>query len=76
MTIDQIASEVLNLAPYERALLAQTLWESLDNQSLSPADLSDDAELALAQQRDNEMETGTVTPVSHTDLMTRLRRAH
>lgn len=29
MNIDQIASEVLRLSPHDRAMLAQTIWESL-----------------------------------------------
>ena len=75
MSIDQIASEVLRLSPHDRALLAQTLWESLEVPYLAVSELSDDAAIALVKQRDSEIENGLVEPLSHTELMSRLRHA-
>jgi len=74
MNIEQLASEVLKLNSHDRAMLAQTIWESLDAPSQA-ADLSDDEAINLAKKRDSEMENGAVTPLSHTQLMSKLRNA-
>jgi putative addiction module component (TIGR02574 family) len=74
MSIEQLASEALRLPPEERALLAESLWESLGDPFRSPAAMSEDAALALARQRDRELEDGQTKPVSHEELMSRLRR--
>ncbi len=55
-------------------MLAQTIWESLDAPSQA-GDLSDDEAINLAKKRDSEMENGAVTPLSHTQLMSKLRNA-
>lgn len=75
MSIDQIASEALRLSPHDRAMLAQTIWESLEAPYLTASDMSDDEAIALAKQRDAEIENGEVEPLSHTELMSRLRYA-
>lgn len=72
MSIDQIASEALRLPPKERALLAGSLWESLKDPSES-ADQDEAAVLALALERDREIETGKVQAISHKELMAKLR---
>lgn len=74
MSFDQIAPEALKLPPEQRALLASSLWESLEDPYELVADLDDQAATALAVERDREMETGLVTPISHGELMKRLRR--
>jgi putative addiction module component (TIGR02574 family) len=74
MSIEQIAAEALRLPPEQRALLAESLWESLDDPYKLPAELDDVHALALALERDQELETGKVQPVSHEELMARLRR--
>lgn len=74
MSFDQIAPEALKLPPEQRALLASSLWESLEDPFDLTVDLDDDAAAALAVERDREMETGLVTPISHEELMKRLRR--
>jgi putative addiction module component (TIGR02574 family) len=74
MSIDQIAAEALRLPPNERAMLAESLWESLTDPFKIPPE-SDDAEaIALALERDRQLETGAVPPLSHEELMSRLRR--
>jgi putative addiction module component (TIGR02574 family) len=74
VSIDQIAAEALRLPPKERAMLAQSLWESLVD-PYAVADAADDAEFAaLAVERDRQMETGGVKPLSHDELMARLRQ--
>jgi len=74
MNIDQIASEVLRLSPHDRAMLAQTIWESLEPPYLA-SELSDDEAMVLAKKRDSEIENGEVAPLSHTQLMSKLRNA-
>ncbi len=74
MSIEQIAAEALRLPPKERAMLAQSLWESLVDPFKIPA-WTDDAEtIALATERDRQLETGVVQPVTHEEMMSRLRR--
>lgn len=74
MGIDQIAPEALKLSPRERAFLAASLWESVED----PFDLSvtsnDEEAIALAIARDAELDSGTVAPVAHADLMRQVRR--
>ena len=74
MSVDQIASEALKLPARERALLAASLWESLEDPYAMAADLNDEEALALAEKRDADIESGLVTPISHSDLMSRLRK--
>ena len=73
MNIDQIAPEALRLPPRERALLAASLWESVEDPYAVAADRSDEDAISLALARDAEMESGMVSPLSHAELMTRLR---
>jgi len=73
MSIDQIAPEALRLPPRERALLAASLWESIEDPYVLAADRSDDDVIALALAREAELESGAAKPLSHGELMTRLR---
>ncbi len=75
MGIEQIASEALSLSPHDRAVLAQTIWESLESPYLVASELSDDEAIVLAKQRDREIENGEVESLSHSELMTKLRNA-
>lgn len=74
MSIDQIAAEALRLPPKERALLAESLWESLADPFKIPAEADDKKAVALALERDRQLETGEVQPLSHEEMMSRLRR--
>ena len=73
MSLDQIGVEALKLPVRERALLAASLWESLGGPFDLEAERSDSEALALAIKRDRQMESGAVVPLSHDELMTRLR---
>lgn len=73
MNIDQIASEALRLSSQDRAILAETIWESLEDPYLLSSDISDEEAITLAKQRDEAIERGDVTPLSHGELMNRLR---
>lgn len=72
MSIEQIAQEALRLSPRDRALLAETIWESLTDPDCSPQ-TSEEELVALAQSRDIEIESGKVTPLTHAELMARVR---
>ena len=74
MSIDQIAPEALKLPTRERALLAASLWESIEDPFELSVDLDDEASLNLAEKRNQEIESGQVAAVSHQDLMRRLRQ--
>ena len=74
MNVDQLAPEVIKLPVRDRAFLATFLWESLEDPFALAAALDDEEALALAERRDSEMESGMATPVSHSDLMSRLCR--
>lgn len=73
MSIDQIASEALRLPARDRALLAGSLWESLEEPFAAPSQLDDAEAVALALERDREIEEGQVRAVPHEELMARLR---
>jgi putative addiction module component (TIGR02574 family) len=73
MSIDQIASEALRLPARDRALLAGSLWESLDDPFTAPSQMEDAEAEALALQRDRQIEQGEVQAVPHEELMARLR---
>lgn len=74
MRIDQIAPEALKLPTRERALLAASLWESIEDPFELSVDFDDEAALKLAGERDQEIESGKATALSHEDLMQRLRQ--
>ena len=74
MSIDEIASEALRLPPDQRALLASSLWESLEDPYQAPGDFTDADAIALAAKRDRQIEAGEVKPICHEELMRRLRR--
>ena len=76
MNIMHIASEILKLSPRDRAVLAETIWESLEDPYLTGSDIPDREAITLAKRRDLEIEQGHVLPLSHTELMARLRDGH
>jgi putative addiction module component (TIGR02574 family) len=73
MSIDQIASEALRLPPQERALLAESLWESLED-PYQVNELDEAAAVSLAVERDRQIESGEVGILSHEELMAKLRQ--
>jgi putative addiction module component (TIGR02574 family) len=74
MSIEQIAAEALRLPPKERAILAEFLWESLVDPFKIPASSDEADTLAIASERDRQLESGEVQAVSHEEMMARLRR--
>jgi putative addiction module component (TIGR02574 family) len=74
MNIDQISDEALRLPVRERALLAASLWESIEDPFDLAAGMDEDKALELAEERDREIESGLVTAIPHEELMRRLRQ--
>ena len=74
MSIDQIAPEALRLPTRDRALLAATLWESIEDPFELAVDMDDEEAILLAEARDRDLDSGAVAPISHEDLMRRLRQ--
>ena len=64
----------MRLPPRERALLAESLWESLGDPFKAPGDMDEKSALSLAIERERQMESGEVQPLSHEELMVKLRR--
>jgi putative addiction module component (TIGR02574 family) len=57
----------------QRALLAGALWQSLEDPSDATAPMDDAAVLALAAERNEQMEAGHVQAVPHEEMMARVR---
>lgn len=74
MSIDEIAPEALKLPVRERALLAASLWESIEDPYELAVGLDDEEAISLAEARDVEIESGAVAAISHDELMGRLRQ--
>jgi hypothetical protein len=74
MSIDQIAPEALKLPARERALLAASLWESIEDPFEISVDFDDESALNLSEERNREIESGKVIAISHQELMQRLRQ--
>jgi hypothetical protein len=74
MSIDQLAAEALRLPAKERAMLAESLWESLVDPFETPVFADDSEAVAVALERDRQLETGEVQPISHEEMMRRVRQ--
>lgn len=55
-------------------MLAASLWESIEDPFKFSVDIDDEAALKLAEERNQEIESGQVTAISHEQLMHRLRQ--
>ncbi len=67
--IAEIEKAVLALPLEQRVLLAESLLNSLPT---GREELSDAAELAEAERRDREIETGQVQPLSEAEFLRRI----
>jgi hypothetical protein len=67
-SVAQIASQLLSLAPADRAELAQVLWASVE-----PTE-PDEESIALALRRHRELVEGRVAGRSHDEVMEAARR--
>jgi hypothetical protein len=71
MSLDQLLAEAMRLSAREKALLAGSLWETLGDPFLREDEQED---LKLALERDQEIESGRATAISHDELIRRLRQ--
>lgn len=74
MKLEELAPEALRLSTKDRVLLAASLWESIDDPYDLAVSFDDDEAISLAMKRDDEIESGKVKALSHSELMNRLRR--
>ena len=72
MTAEQLIADAMALPLAERVSLAQALWESIDA-GLQHAD--EDATIAEAVRRDEELSSGKVRGRTHEEVMQAARRA-
>lgn len=72
MSTQELADEVIALPLADRVLLAQALWESIDEPD---TDLSDAEAFRRAIRRDGEMESGAVVGRTHEQVMEAARKA-
>lgn len=73
MSIDQIAAAALQLPPNQRAILAESLWNSLVNPYEYTKEMDETETFIIAQERDSQIELGEVKSLSHAELMAGLR---
>lgn len=67
--VTKLEQEILRLPHAQRERLAMAVWSSLE-QDMADG-LSDADGIALALERDREIESGTTSPIDHTDFRRR-----
>ncbi len=73
-TVEKLEEELLRLPPRERERLALLAWESLEEVTAWLADPDTDrGGIAMARERDAEIESGQVAPLSHEEFRRRTR---
>lgn len=71
-TVFEIEKQILALSPVEREQLATLAWDSLVADSQVSGDPDIDREgIEVAHQREAEIESGAVQPISHAEFMRR-----
>ena len=73
MTANQIAIQALQLPVQDRASLAASLWESIEDPYAVDVERSDKEAVNLALARDLEIDGGVAVAIPHVELMRRLR---
>mgnify|MGYP001360961421 CR=1 FL=1 len=71
----ELSNQVLALSTSERVLLAQKLWESLEEGKWSEATEVGAEDIALAKRRDAELASGNVKGRTHDQVMEAARQA-
>jgi putative addiction module component (TIGR02574 family) len=69
MSLEEIKEQALKLSPDEREVLAQVLWDSVDDEPIDPEFK------AMLERRWDEIVTGKVKTVSHDEVMAEMTRA-
>ncbi len=66
----KIEREVMSLSPQEREQLALSAWQSLGNGSDAEiSEMLDPEGIKIAIERDKELSSGSVTPISHLEFL-------
>ena len=73
MNIEELAPEALSLSTKDRAVLAASLWESIEDPYDLKSSFTDEEAIALALKRDEEIDSGRIKALSHAELMSGLR---
>ena len=69
----KIEREVMSLAPEEREHLALSAWESLgDGSNAAINGMLDPEGIEIAKQRDRDLSSGSVKPISHSEFLRRI----
>ncbi len=74
-SIAQLTSDALSLPVDDRIRLAQRLWESLQDSGNIDSGDNDAKTLELAEQRDDELTSGSVKGISHADAIAKARKS-
>ena len=72
--VTQLTTLALSLPIEDRILLAQQLWDSLGKTPASSIENEGAAAVKEAQQRDEEIESGSCETVSHEQVMQNARK--
>ena len=71
----EITDRIMALPPAERVAIAQTVWQSIEEDEALIPPQSDAEAIATARRRDAEMSEGGVSRRSHQEVMQDARRA-
>ena len=71
--IDQITTEALRLNSHDRAILAEVIWESLEEPFTLKTNISEADAITFAKQRDIDIESGKSKTITHKELMNLLK---
>ena len=75
MSKEQLTQEVMALPLAQRVSLAQDLWQSIEDSSMSTARDEEREALAESERRDAELSSGAVAGRTHGQVMETMRRA-
>ena len=75
MSREQLTQAVMALPLPERVSLAQDLWQSIDEGTVTSGPAEEPEALAEAQRRDAELSSGAVAGRTHEQVMETMRRA-
>ncbi len=75
MSINELTDQIMGLSASERAVLAQRLWESVEDEFIPVLPGSEDQATTDAKRRDAEISQGDVPERSHENVMKIARRS-
>lgn len=75
MSREQLTQAMMALPLAERVSLAQDLWQSIDEGSVSNGTAEEREALAEARRRDDELSSGVVDGRTHEQVLETMRRA-